>query len=157
MSVYLLGAASWMGRAADDAADQSSAPPPYAQVLQQAPKQAVVWGRCAPADCASVKVSVATEAGLQLATVSAGPGGEVGTFIAKLPPTVGGDTPHTVTATAGSATATLTDVLFGDGACRPLYRPRRWTCGPRPSAAPGRSPPRPDPQHAPCCPRSLGL
>ena len=92
-----------------------------AQVLQQAPKQAVVWGRCPPGDCASVKVTLATEAGEQLATVSASLGGESGTFIAKLPATAGGDTPHTVTASAGSATATLTDVLFGDGACRPLY------------------------------------
>lgn len=98
-----------------------------AQVLQQAPKQAVVWGRCPPGDCASVKVTLATEAGEQLATVSASLGGESGTFIAKLPATAGGDTPHTVTATVGGATATLADVLFGDGTCptAPLASARR--------------------------------
>ena len=64
---------------------------------------------------------------------SAGP--EEGTWIAKLPPTPGGDTPHSITAKAGGATATLTDVLFGDGpstsALPPL--PSGSVCGGAPS------------------------
>ncbi len=85
-------------------------------VLQQAPKQPVVWGRCPPTQCADVKLSVhAQTTGELVAEVDASVGGEEGTWIAKLPPTPGGDTPHTITATAGSTTARLTDVLFGDG------------------------------------------
>lgn len=75
-----------------------------------------MWGRCPPTDCTSVKLTLATEMGELLAEVDATLGGDEGTWIAKLPPTAGGDTPHTITARAGSATATLTDVLFGDGA-----------------------------------------
>ena len=76
----------------------------------------MLWGHCPPAECASVKLTLATETGELLAEVDVELGGEEGTWIAKLPPTAGGDTPHTITAKAGSATATLTDVLFGDGA-----------------------------------------
>ena len=84
------------------------------QVLQQAPKQAVVWGHCAPSKCASVKLSLSVTATDTPQTVSAQPGGAEGTWIAKLPATKGGDAPHKVTATDGTDTVALDDVLFGD-------------------------------------------
>ena len=83
------------------------------QVLQQEPKQAVVWGRCSPIKCASVKVSLSA-AGDIPRTVAAQSGGVAGTWIAKLPATAGGDTPHKLTATDGADTVALDDILFGD-------------------------------------------
>ena len=83
-------------------------------MLQQAPKQAVVWGHCPAAACASVKVQLLGPGAALVAEVAASAGGAPNTWIAKLPPTTGGSTPHTVRASAGGATATLSDVLFGD-------------------------------------------
>jgi hypothetical protein len=103
-------------------------------VLQQAPKTAVVWGYCAPARCADVKVTLAAE-GKKSATghaltpqiVDAQPGGSPGTFIAKLPATDGGPTPHTVTVTDGAATATLRDVVSNCLSCAMVARCRLAT------------------------------
>lgn len=84
-------------------------------VLHQAPKTPVVWGYCnSTAACAAVKVTLKAEGGGAARTVDAALGGEPGTWIAKLPATEGSDTPHTVSATDGTHTAMLDDVLFGD-------------------------------------------
>ena len=83
-------------------------------MLQQAPKQAVVWGHCPAAACASVKVQLLGPGAALIAEVAASAGGAPNTWIAKLPPTAGGSTPHAVHVSAGGATATLSDVLFGD-------------------------------------------
>lgn len=83
-------------------------------VLHQAPKTPVVWGYCgSAAACAAVKVTLKA-GGTAARTVDAALGGEPGTWIAKLPATAGSDTPHTVSATDGTHTAALDDVLFGD-------------------------------------------
>jgi len=86
-------------------------------VLHQAPKTPVVWGYCgSAAACAAVKVTLKAEGAAASAalTIDAALGGEPGTWIAKLPATEGSDTPHTVSATDGTHTAALDDVLFGD-------------------------------------------
>ena len=91
-------------------------------VLQQAPKQAIVWGICDPAKCADVHVTLAAAAATDnlsstvatSVTIAATAGTVPGTFLVKLPATAGGATAHTVTATDGTSTAILTDVLFGD-------------------------------------------
>lgn len=81
-------------------------------VLQQSPKQAVVWGHCGAAGCGKITISLAAKS--SATSQPAAPGGVPGTWIAKLPAITGGDTPFTVTVTDGTATATLSDVLFGD-------------------------------------------
>ena len=73
----------------------------------------MVWGHCSPSKCASVKVSLSA-AGDIPQTVAAQSGGVAGTWIAKLPATAGGDTPHKLTATDGTDTVVLDDILFGD-------------------------------------------
>ena len=86
-------------------------------VLHQAPKSPIVWGFCASAhQCGSVNVTLAADGApaAEAVTVAAQPGQATGTWIAKLPPTDGSDTPHTVTATFDLGTVILSDVLFGD-------------------------------------------
>lgn len=78
-------------------------------VLQESPARAVVWGYCGPQGCDDVRVSLDG-----VSNVLASPGGEAGTWIAKLPATDGGSKAHTVIVSDGNQTVTLTDVLFGD-------------------------------------------
>jgi len=98
-------------------------------VLHQAPKSPVVWGFCdSAAQCGSVNVTIAADGApaAEAVTVAAQPGQATGTWIAKLPPTDGSDTPHTVTATYDLGTVTLSDVLFGDvWVCSGQVRGRR--------------------------------
>ena len=82
-------------------------------VLQQGPKQAVVWGHCGDAGCAKITITLSSSSSAT-ATSPVQLGGPPGTWIAKLPATAGGDTPHTVTVTDGTTTAKIEDVLFGD-------------------------------------------
>ena len=132
---YLKNANALNGRDKGSAADVSGstrplpAPPPPLKafrfstaygshmVLHQAPKTPVVWGYCgSAAACAAVKVTLKAEGAAASAalTVDTALGGEPGTWIAKLPATEGSDTPHTVSATDGTHTVALDDVLFGD-------------------------------------------
>jgi len=81
-------------------------------VLAAAPKQAMVWGFCAPG--ATVQVSL-DGVGKLMATV--GPDqatGALTTWRVKLPATKASFTNHTITATSAGKTVTLTGVLFGE-------------------------------------------
>jgi len=79
-------------------------------VLQQGPKQAVVWGYCPSSGCEGVTVTLEGSA-----PIKAEAGGEVNSWLAKLPATRGGSKQYSVkVADAGGNSATLTDVLFGD-------------------------------------------
>ena len=81
-------------------------------VVQQAPQAAVVWGTCS-GDC-KVTVKLSSSTASDTATVDATAGQAPGTWIAKLPATAGGTTAYVVTASDGTNTAALNDVLFGD-------------------------------------------
>jgi sialate O-acetylesterase len=76
-------------------------------VLQASPSLAMVWGFC-PTGTASVTVRLGADT-----TVHASINGSV--WAAQLPPTPSSMTDtHTITATAGDATISLREVLFGD-------------------------------------------
>eukprot|EP00040_Diaphanoeca_grandis_P038616 m.256893 g.256893 ORF g.256893 m.256893 type:complete len:558 (-) comp34804_c0_seq1:142-1815(-) len=77
-------------------------------VLQQAPAQANVWGFCA----AGATVSVSFNGKTMDATTSMWL--NQSTWSAKLPATKGGFTAYNITATSGSTTVTLANVVFGD-------------------------------------------
>lgn len=81
-------------------------------VLAASPKQAMVWGFCE----AGASVSVSLDGGAKVqATI--GPDQATGTLTTwrvKLPATKASFTNHTVTATSGGKTATLTNFLFGE-------------------------------------------
>jgi hypothetical protein len=81
-------------------------------VLAAAPKQAMVWGFCAPG--AAVEVSL-DGVGKLMATV--GPDqatGALTTWRVKLPASKASFTNHTITATSAGKTVTLSGALFGE-------------------------------------------
>ena len=77
-------------------------------VLQMAPQQATLWGFVDPGG----SVSVHFKGEIILATTATWL--NQSTWLAKLPATEGGTAGYNITATSGSSTITLSDVLFGD-------------------------------------------